>query len=282
MWPVIPFITAAASAVASVPGMIHAAGLGTVSPAALVAAKAVAVWNGPCTPDSPVVESREQGKTAKVLSKLCIPSFANEPLAASVALAVEITAAAAVTVVNPPAGVAYIALGTAYWTGGKKMHRSLNPGKTPAPATDNAASADPHLQQLCRQQLRLVHLNGAQFEPPTFFEFLMLDVRTHPFHPAYKSDHPGKELHGAVMDAITGAYMVRVLGLLSGIMDDRAQLELRLLDQVTSKLIDDKMRGVYMEKFIPILMGKDQAVDINNAKGRLRSLETLCPREYSS
>jgi len=291
MWPVIPFATGAASALASVPGVAQAVGLGAMSPAALVAAKAVSIWNGPCTPESPVVESREKGRTEKLLRNFCIPSFADEPLTASLAMALELTTAAAVTAINPPAGVAYIALGTAYWTGGKKIHGSLNPGKTTAPVTDSSSSSnnnnnnnvspvdDARVRQLCYQQFRLVHLNGAEFEPPTFFEFLQLDVRTYPFHPAYKSDHPGKELHGAVVDAISAAYMARVTDLQSGILDDRAELELRLLDQVTSKLIDDKMRAVYRDQFIPVLMGKDGTVDINTAKGRLRSLERLCRRK---
>lgn len=233
----------------------------------MMAAKGVALYNGPCSA-GPTVQSTNSTLLGRLWSSVgCLPSPGREPVAFAVVTAGEMLAL-------PVTGMALAATGVVYWIyGGRRVFSSLHMG----PSSQEGARRD-----LCAIQRRLVPDSPAA-EPPTLFEYLDLDASRAPFVPANECATSDNKNHApairAIHDAAVHRYKVLFpLGLDRAMEHNQqtAEAEFDTFISIVRYLLDDSHRNEYLVSFLPVLAGPSLNIGIDNAKGRRAAIDAIC------
>jgi len=136
---------------------------------------------------------------------------------------------------------------------------------------------------LCEVQRRLI--SGTNAEPPTLFEYLGLDAAKTPFWPPKECASPLNKNYQAAQDAINQAYLQRFSvifpnGLSADALDNPdVKKKFDLLNTVTSCLLDETSRQLYLEFVMPALAGPSFNIGIDNVKGRRAAIKQICGGE---
>ncbi|KAK1826670.1 hypothetical protein QBC39DRAFT_363897 [Podospora conica] len=231
--------------------------------------KITSMINGMCSSSQPVVQPTDPTVWDRITNQLgCIPDpFSNEFHGA-----VAVATAEFLTGRDLLWGPGYWAGSGIFWLApiAKKYLWSAQEG--PLPPREQR-------RRICDLQFALI--TARHIEPPTFFEYLGLDVSRHPFSPAGACASPETSNHAAAIHAILTAYRAKEASLhpAGSEWDDLSankKASLGLLARVTELLLQDSLRHMYVTTFLVRLAGPKLDTSISRVQGRHEVLQDLC------